>query len=178
MSGHSKWSQIKHKKGAADERKGQLFSKFSKVISLAAKGGTDPTSNFELKNAIQQAREANMPNDSIERAITRGGDSNSAQLESIQIEAIGPSGSAFIVEAITDNRNRTLTELKMIFKKHNIKMVPPHSVIWMFEQHGSKLIPKNMTTVSQEESSAIGYFLDELGNHEDVKEIVSNLLSG
>src|SRR3989344_3701140 len=107
MSGHSKWSQIKRQKVIADQKKGQLFSKLSKVISIAARRGTDPSMNVELKNAIEKAKEASMPKENIEKAIKRVADKNAAQLEDLVIEAIGPESLALIFTAITDNKNRT-----------------------------------------------------------------------
>ena len=100
MSGHSKWSQIKHKKGVADQKKGQLFSKLSKVISMAARRGIDQVMNIELKNAVEKAREASMPKENIERAIKRVSDKNIAQLEELTIEAVGPESLALIITAV------------------------------------------------------------------------------
>src|SRR3989344_4091336 len=121
MSGHSKWSQIKHKKGVADQKKGRIFSKLSKVISMAARRGPDPAMNMELKNAIEKAKEASMPKENIERAIKRVSDKNAAQLEDLVIEAIGPESLALIITAITDNKNRTMGEVKNILSEYNYK---------------------------------------------------------
>src|SRR3989338_41061 len=123
MSGHSKWSQIKHQKALTDKKKGQLFSKTSKLISLAARKGTSPENNLELKNAIEKARAMNMPNDNIQRAIKKVSDKSEAQLEELSIEAIGPGGIALRIKAITDNKNRTISEIKNILNDHASKMV-------------------------------------------------------
>src|SRR3989344_4801240 len=114
MSGHSKWSQIKHKKALTDKKKGQIFSKLSRLITLAAKKGTDPKSNPSLAQAIENARAVNMPNDNIERAIKKVSEKDQTQLEELSIEALGPSGVALKIRAITDNRNRTMAEIKKI----------------------------------------------------------------
>src|ERR687889_1311270 len=113
MSGHSKWSTIKHKKGAADAKRGKLFTKLSKAIIVAAKeGGADPAANLSLQNAIEKARSYSMPKDTIERAIARGSgsDADSSAYETVVYEGYGPSGIALVVEALTDNRNRTASE--------------------------------------------------------------------
>lgn len=175
MSGHSKWSQIKHKKGAADQKRGQLFSKLSKMISIAARKGINLEANIELKNAIEKAKTFNMPNDNIERAIKRVGDKDIAQLDTLQIEALGPDSSAFIIEAITDNRNRTIAEIKNIFKNYDVKMVPQNSIMWMFSKTGGNFTPTNPVGISEDLKTKIANFLEELDNHEDIKEIYYNI---
>jgi YebC/PmpR family DNA-binding regulatory protein len=137
MSGHSKWASIKHKKGAADAKRGKTFSKLAKVIMLSAKmGGGDPSTNFSLRLAIDKARSANMPKDNIERAVKRGtGEgSESIQLETALYEVMGPSGSAILVQALTDNKNRTYGNLRTIVNKRggNIE----GKVLWMFNHKG------------------------------------------
>ena len=121
MSGHSKWSTIKHKKGAADDKRGKLFSKLSRAIMVAAKeGGADPESNLALQNAIEKARSYSMPKDNIERAIAKGAGegTDGASFETVVYEGYGPEGVAVIVEALTDNRNRTAAEVRHLFSKH------------------------------------------------------------
>src|SRR5205823_9112883 len=118
MSGHSKWSSIKHKKGAADKKRGQLFSKLSRALIVAAKeGGSDPAANLALANAIEKARSYSMPKDNIDRAIAKGSgqDADSNAYETVVYEGYGPSGVAVIVEALTDNRNRTASDVRHIF---------------------------------------------------------------
>ncbi len=122
MSGHSKWSSIKHKKGAADAKRGKLFSKLSRAIIVAAKeGGGDPANNLALQNAIEKARSYSMPKDNIERAIARGSgqDADAATFETIVYEGYAAGGVAVIVEALTDNRNRTAADVRHIFAKHD-----------------------------------------------------------
>src|ERR687883_1020219 len=121
MSGHSKWSSIKHKKGAADAKRGQLFSKLSRAIIVAAKqGGGDPTNNLALQNAIEKAKSYSMPKDNIDRAIAKGSgaDADANAFETITYEGYGPEGVAVIVEAVADNRNRTAAGVRHLFAKH------------------------------------------------------------
>ncbi len=139
MSGHSKWSSIKHKKGAADAKRGKLFSKLSRAIIVAAKeGGPDPAGNLSLQNAIEKARSYSMPKDNIERAITRGSgqDSDAATFETIVYEGYASGGVAVIAEALTDNRNRTAAEVRHIFAKHDGNLGEAGSVAWLFERRG------------------------------------------
>lgn len=138
MSGHSKWSTIKHKKGAADAKRGALFTKLAKVISIAARdGGGDPEFNFQLRSAIDLARAANVPKDNIERSINRGtGEIDGGIIEEILYEGYGPSGVAVMVQALTDNRNRTASNIKHIFTKHGGNLGGSGAVQWMFEQKG------------------------------------------
>lgn len=138
MSGHSKWSTIKRQKGAADAQRGQLFTKLSKEIILAAKaGGGDPDSNFRLRLAVQKAKEANMPADNIQRAISRAtGGGEGADVEEITYEGYGPAGAAILVEVATDNRNRTVAEVRNVFARSGGNMGESGSVAWNFELRG------------------------------------------
>jgi YebC/PmpR family DNA-binding regulatory protein len=139
MSGHSKWSSIKHKKGAADAKRGKLFTKLARAITVAARdGGPDPDGNPALATAIQKAREASMPKDNIQRAIDRGGGigSDAEAIESVLFEGYGPGGAAILVEALTDNRNRTSADVRHAFTKHHGNLGEPGSVAWIFEKRG------------------------------------------
>ncbi len=144
MSGHSKWSTIKHKKGAEDKRRGKLFTKLSRAIIVAAKeGGPDPEANATLAAAIAKARSYSMPKDNIERAVQRagGGGEGSDAYEPVSYEGYGPDGVAIIVDALTDNRNRTAADVRSIFSKHNSSLGTPGSVAWQFERKGVILVP-------------------------------------
>jgi len=139
VSGHSKWSSIKHKKGAADAKRGKLFSKLSRAIIVAAKeGGGDPANNLALQNAIEKARSYSMPKDNIERAIARGSgqDSDAEAFETIVYEGYAPGGVALIVEALTDNRNRTAADVRHLFTKNDGNLGEAGSVAWLFERRG------------------------------------------
>jgi YebC/PmpR family DNA-binding regulatory protein len=138
MSGHSKWHNIKLKKGKVDAQRGALFTKLSKEIILAAKGGSpDPEANYRLKMAVEKARENNMPQDNIKRAIARGaGGTGEKEIEEIRYEGYGPAGVAVVVDAATDNRNRTAGELRFLFSKNGGTMGETGSVAWMFDPVG------------------------------------------
>jgi YebC/PmpR family DNA-binding regulatory protein len=143
VSGHSKWSTIKHKKGAADAKRGKLFTKLSKAIIVAAKeGGPDPAGNLSLQNAIEKAKSYSMPKDTIERAIARGAgtDADAAAYETIVYEGYGPDGVAVLVEALTDNRNRTASEVRHLFSKHGGNLGTTGAVAWLFERRGVVLV--------------------------------------
>jgi YebC/PmpR family DNA-binding regulatory protein len=152
VSGHSKWSTIKHKKGAADAKRGQLFSKLSRAIMVAAKeGGADPASNLALQNAIEKARSYSMPKDNIERAIAKGAgeDGEGSAFETVVYEGYGPEGVAVLVEALTDNRNRTASEVRHQFSKHGGNLGSTGAVAWQFDRRGVVLV--DATGVDEEE---------------------------
>src|SRR6058998_2643312 len=143
MSGHSKWSSIKHKKGAADKKRGQLFSKLSRALIVAAReGGPDPAANLALANAIEKARSYSMPKDNIDRAIARGSgaDADAEAFEQVVYEGYGPEGVAVIVEALTDNRNRTAADVRHVFAKNDGNLGGSGAVAWLFERRGVILV--------------------------------------
>ena len=148
MSGHSKWSSIKHKKGAADAKRGQLFTKLTRALIVAAKdGGPDPAANLALQNAIEKARAASMPKDNIERAIARGSGTgaDAASYEHISYEGYGPGGVAVYVDVLTDNRNRTAGEVRHIFARHDGNLAESGAVAWLFERKGVVLVDRDST---------------------------------
>ncbi|MGE5273470.1 MAG: YebC/PmpR family DNA-binding transcriptional regulator [Verrucomicrobiota bacterium] len=148
MSGHSKWSSIKHKKGAADAKRGQLFTKLTRALIVAAKdGGPDPAGNLALQNAIDKARAASMPKDNIERAIARGSGTgaDAAAYEHISYEGYGPGGVAVYVDVLTDNRNRTAGEVRHIFTRHDGNLAESGAVAWLFERKGVVLVDRDTT---------------------------------
>jgi YebC/PmpR family DNA-binding regulatory protein len=137
MGGHSHWSTIKRQKGASDAKRGQLFTRLSREISVAAReGGLDPTMNPRLRLAIEKAKEGNMPADTIKRAIERGGPGNAENLQEITFEAYGPAGVAILIQAVTDNRNRTVSEVRTALSRNNGTMGESGSVAWQFESRG------------------------------------------
>jgi YebC/PmpR family DNA-binding regulatory protein len=148
VSGHSKWSSIKHKKGAADAKRGKLFSKLSRAIIVAAKeGGGDPSGNLSLQNAIEKAKSYSMPKDNIDRAIAKGSgaDADASAFETVVYEGYGPSGVAVIVEALTDNRNRTASDVRHTFAKNDGNLGGSGAVSWLFERRGVVLVPADGT---------------------------------
>jgi YebC/PmpR family DNA-binding regulatory protein len=143
MSGHSKWSSIKHKKAAVDAKRGQQFTKLARAITVAAReGGGDPDANPTLATAIQKARDASMPKDNIQRAVDRGtgAGAEAEAIERIVFEGYGPGGAAILVEALTDNRNRTSADVRHAFTKHNGSLGEPGSVAWIFEKRGAVIV--------------------------------------
>ena len=147
MSGHSKWSSIKHKKGATDKKRGQLFSKLARAIIVAAReGGPDPAANLALQNAIDKAREASMPKDNIERAIARGSGSSEdgAAYEHVTYEGYAPAGVAVYVEALTDNRNRTASDVRHVFQKSDGSLGESGSVAWLFDRTGLLVVDEDV----------------------------------
>jgi YebC/PmpR family DNA-binding regulatory protein len=138
MSGHSKWASIKHQKGVADARRGQLFTKLTREIIIATReGGSNPEANFRLRLAIQKARDNNMPQENIERAIKRGsGELEGANLVEVVLEGYGPSGTAILINALTDNRNRTIQEVRSIFTRHGSNLGESGCVAWLFDSKG------------------------------------------
>ena len=156
MSGHSKWSTIKHKKGALDAKRGKLFTKLSKEIIVAAREGSDPEMNFRLRLAIQNAKDSNMPSDNIERSIKKGSgeDTSGAIYEEITYEGYGPGGTAFILQALTDNKNRTAAEVRSCFSKNGGNLAESGAVSWNFETKG--VIDVNANKYSVEDISMEG----------------------
>src|SRR5882757_10510361 len=143
MSGHSKWATIKHKKGALDAKRGKIFTRLIKEISMAAKSGGDPEKNPRLRTAVVAAKAENMPADNIKRAIQRGtGELPGVTYEEVTFEGYGPGGVALLVEVSTDNRNRTVSEIRHAFTKGGGNMGEAGSVSWMFQKKGSIIIPK------------------------------------
>lgn len=144
MSGHSKWAQIKRQKGVADIKRGNLFTKLANAITVVAKqGGADPEMNFKLRIAIDKAKSANMPSDNIERAIKRGtGGAEGNTLEEVIYEVYGPGGTAIIIEALTDNKNRTISVIRKLIEKSEGKLGSTNSVMWMFEKRGVLRVTK------------------------------------
>ena len=137
MSGHSKWATIKHKKGAADKARGKLFAKLARQIEVAAKGGGNVDSNLSLRAAVQKAKAGRMTNDAIDRAIKRGtGDSDGGTYESIMYEGYAPGGVALMIDVLTDNRNRTGSEIRNVFSKLGGSLAEPGAVSWQFERRG------------------------------------------
>jgi YebC/PmpR family DNA-binding regulatory protein len=158
MSGHSKWATIKHKKAATDAKRGKAFTKIIRELSIAARsGGADPDSNPRLRTAIQAAKNENMPNDNIERAILRGtGQLEGEQLEEVMFEGYGPGGVGLLVSVVTSNRNRTVGELRHMLSKNGGNMAETGAVGWMFQRKGDIIVPKN----AADEDKMMGIVLD------------------
>lgn len=177
MSGHSHWAGIKHKKAIVDAKRGKVFGKLAKIISIAAREkGADLGMNPRLRIAIETAQKANMPKENIARAIKRGtGELEGTKLEEITLEIYGPEGVAVLVTAITDNKNRTLSEIKKILSEHNAKLGEEGSVRWAFERQSNEWVPKFPMDINEEQRRKLEKLFEALDEHDDVQEIYSNL---
>ncbi len=176
MSGHSKWHSIKHKKGALDAKRGKLFTKFIKELTVAARsGGGDPNGNARLRKAISDAKAGNMPNDTIDRAIRRGtGEEEGVHYEEITYEGYGPGGVALLIESVTDNRNRTVAEIRHIFSKNGGNLAAAGSVNWMFDKKGYIVVDRAARAEDELFDLAIDAGADDLRDDEDNFEIITS----
>lgn len=176
MSGHSKWSSIKHKKAAADSKRGKLFTKLIREIMVAARaGGGDPTSNPRLRTAILTAKDANMPSDNIERAIKKGtGDLEGVTYEEVHYEGYGPNGVAVYVRCLTDNKNRTAADIRNIFSKKGGSMAGAGSVAWIFEKKGLIVVSQKQATEEKLMDVVLAAGAEDLSASGDKFEIVTN----
>ncbi len=171
MSGHSKWHNIQQRKGKQDAKRGNTYSKFAKLISISARNGGDPENNFSLRLAIDRAKQAGVPKDNIERAIKTGtGETKGSTLEENMYECYGPGGVAVLVKTVTDNKNRTVAELKHLFSKSGGSMGGSGSVLWMFEQRGVIVISKQQIVNRDEfELQMMDVGAEDIQNYDDDK---------
>jgi len=175
MSGHSKWHTIKHKKGAADAKRGKIFTRIIKELTVAARaGGGDPDTNPRLRTIVAEAKSVNMPADNIKRAIQRGtGELPGVSYEEVTYEGYGPGGAALIIEVLTDNRNRTVGELRHLLTKHGGNLGESNSVAWMFEKKGYIVVEKSKSDEESLMSAALDAGADDMRDDGDNWEIVS-----
>jgi YebC/PmpR family DNA-binding regulatory protein len=175
MSGHSKWSTIKHKKAAKDARKGKLFTKFIKEITVAARmGGGDLNSNPRLRTAVLTARAQSMPNDNIERAIKKGtGELEGVTYEEIQYEGYGPGGVAIIAQVLTDNKNRTVSEIRRMFTKHGGNMGETGCVSWMFDKKGLITVEKSQVDEDRLMDIVLDAGAEDVRDEDEIFEVVT-----
>lgn len=174
MSGHSHWAGIKHKKGAADQKRGVLFSKLLAAITVAARTEPNPDFNPRLRTAIQKAREANVPSENIERAIKRASEAGQ-NLEELIVEAYGPGGAALIIEAATDNKNRTIPEIKKILNESGGKWAEPKSVAWAFEKTVDGWRAKFTQALAHADKEKLKQLLAAIESHPEVQNIYTNV---
>ncbi len=174
MSGHSKWHTIKHKKAAIDAKRGKVFTRLIKEIVIAARSGGDPEMNPRLRTAVTAAKAVSMPSDNIKRAIMRGtGELEGATIEEVTYEGYGPGGAAIIVQCATDNRVRTVSEMRHLFSKAGGNLGEPNSVAWMFERKSSVVIEGDKTTEDQLMEVALEAGADDVQNHGDSWTVLS-----
>ncbi len=172
MSGHSKWSQIKHKKAITDQKRAKQFTKLLMAVQTAARTDPNPDFNPRLRTAVAKAKEGNVPQDNIERAINRAKDNPT---EDLLIEAYGPSGTAFIIKAATDSRNRTVAEVKKLLSDNDAKFAEQGSVTWAFSQNEEgEFIPQFGQAVSEEVQEKVDALMEALLDHQDVMDVYTN----
>ncbi|MDP3901712.1 MAG: YebC/PmpR family DNA-binding transcriptional regulator [bacterium] len=172
MSGHSKWSQIKNKKNVTDQKRGQVFSKLLRAISIAAKQEPNPDFNPRLRSTIQKAKDSNVPNENIQRAISKAAETK--DLEELALEAYGPEATPIIIEVVTDNRNRTINELRILLSANNAKLADQGSVLWAFEKVDGEWHAKFPQPASEETKQKIESLKNALEAHDDVQKVIPN----
>ncbi|MGB9608842.1 MAG: YebC/PmpR family DNA-binding transcriptional regulator [Minisyncoccia bacterium] len=174
MAGHSHWAGIKHKKEAEDKKRGQVFSKILSAITAAAKSEPNPEFNPKLRSLIEKARDLKVPQENIERAIKRSKESGNSTEELI-LEAYGPSGAAILIEAITDNKNRTVAEIKNILNETGAKWADPGSVLWAFLETPNGWEAKFKNDINETDKRLLEKIIAELENHSDVQKVYTNI---
>lgn len=173
MSGHNKYSQIKHRKEAQDKKKSAAFSKLLRAISITAKHEPNPDFNPRLRSAIEKAKENNVPNENIQRAISKA--SEEKDLEELSLEAYGPEKAALIIEVITDNKNRTISEIRTLLAENGAKMADQGSVLWAFEKSGGEWQAKFPQPVPKDAKQKLANLVAKLEEHEGVQRVVTNV---
>ncbi len=172
MAGHNKWSQIKRQKGASDAKRGQLFGKLSRMISAQIKVAHGDRNAAGVQASVEKARAADMPVDTIERAILKA--TEQKDLEAITYEAYGPGGAGMIIEALTDSRNRAAQEIRHILAKHGFALGAIGSVMWGFQKAGGELVPTMTVPLSDTDAELLSKLVDELEANEEVQEVITN----
>jgi YebC/PmpR family DNA-binding regulatory protein len=176
MSGHNKWSKIKNKKAVTDAQKSKIFGKLVRFVAVESKKAKGDINAPGLRAAVEKAKEANVPNDNIERAVKKGTGTDAGEMEQITYEAYGPGGCALIIEALTENRNKAAQEIKHILSKNGYELATPGSALWAFDKQigGSEWLPKNTMLISEEDGSKLEALIDELEENDEVQEVFSN----
>ena len=174
MSGHNKWSQIKHKKGASDAAKSKLWSKLAKRIALESKKARGEIAAPALRTWVEKAKQANMPKENIGRAVKRGTTAESGAMEAVTYETYGPGGAAIVIDALTDNRNRAAQEIKHLLSGRGLSLASPGSAAWAFEKTADGLVPKMTVPLSESDNESLLKILEEIDAHDDVEEVFTN----
>lgn len=175
MSGHSKWSQIKRQKGVTDAARSRVFSRYARLITLESKKANGVITAPGLSSAIARAKEVNMPKENIERAIAKGTSKDAGNLEQVIYEAYGPAGVAIIVDALTDNKNRTTPEIKHIFSRLGFEVSAPGSASWAFTKASGVYAPNEpLTDIEESDEEKLTTLLEALDEHEDVQQVFTN----
>ena len=175
MSGHSKWSQIKRQKSVTDAAKSRVFSRYARLITLESKKANGVLTVPGLSVAIARAKAVNMPKDNIERAIMKGASKDAGNLEQVVYEAYGPSGVAILIDALTDNKNRTTPEIKHLLSKQGVEVAPPGSASWAFSKAGTAYLPNEpLVEIAGADEEKLAAILEALDEHEDVQQVFTN----
>jgi len=174
MSGHNKWSKIKHKKGAEDARKSKIFSRLSKLITAESKIANGDVNSPALATAIESAKKENMPKDTIDRAVKKGTDADAVAMEAVVYETYGPGGVAVIIEGLTDNKNRTAAEVRHTLSKMGYELAAPGAASWAFSKEGGEWKPNSMSPVSESDGEKLGRLIDAIEELEDVQGVYNN----
>ena len=174
MAGHNKWAQIKRQKGAADAAKSNLWGKLGKRIAVESKKANGDMDASNLRAIIETAKKANMPKDTIERAVAKGTSADASMLDQITYEAYGPGGAAILIGTGTDNRNRTAQEIKHLLSKNGLELAAPGSAAWAFEKTGEGYAPKTTVPLSEADNATLMSILEQIDAHDDVEEVYTN----
>ena len=174
MSGHNKWSKIKHKKAASDAKKSKIYSKLVKLIQVESRSANGDTSSPSLRAAIDKAKAENMPKDTIDRAVKKGASNDTAAMEPVTYEAYGPGGCALIVEGLTDNKNRTAAEIKHLLSKNGLQLAAQGSATWAFAKTQEGWDAQTTTQISNEDGEKLERILEELDDNDDVQDVYTN----
>jgi YebC/PmpR family DNA-binding regulatory protein len=175
MSGHNKWSKIKHKKAATDAQRSKIFGKLAQLIAVESKKAGGDVNSAGLRAAIEKARQANMPTDNVNRAVQKGKSDTSSALEEVLYEAYGPGGVAILISGLTDNKNRTAAEIKhTLSKQGGLSLAEPGAASWAFEKEGSEYKAKTTTAISEEDNTKLENIIEEILDHDDIQEVYSN----
>lgn len=175
MSGHNKWSKIKHKKGAEDARKSKIFSRLSKMITVESKLANGDVNSPSLATAIEAAKKENMPKDTIDRAVKKGTDTDAASLEPVIYETYGPGGSAIVIDGLTDNKNRSAAEIRHALSKLGYELAAPGAALWAFSKDGMEWKANSTIDLSEDDQEKLGKLIDAIEEIEDVQGVYTNV---
>jgi YebC/PmpR family DNA-binding regulatory protein len=175
MSGHNKFSKIKHKKALTDAKKGKVYTKMARLITVEVKKAGGDINSPGVKAVVARAREFDVPNENIERALKKGGDKNAAEMESILYEAYGPGGVAIMIEVLTDNRNKAAAEVKHILAESGSALAAPGSASWAFEKTAEGFMPKMLTPLSPEDNEKLDLLIEALEDNDEVQDLYTNV---
>ena len=174
MSGHNKWSKIKHKKATTDAQKSKVFGKLARLIAVESKLAGGDANSPGVRAAIEKAKKENMPSDNIDRAVKKGAGSDMAQMDAVLYEAYGPGGCAIIIEGLTDNKNRISAEVKHILSKNGLALAAQGSVTWAFEKTEGGWEPKTMAPLSDSDGEKLGKIIEEFEENDDIQNVYTN----